>query len=57
MTLDKIIELEPQVTEVEFGAEPSLRKLVELYYAPHFENYKDYADDYFAKMEEMISRD
>lgn len=54
MTLSKIIELEPQLAEIESGAEPSLRRLVEQYYAPHFENYKDFADDYFAKLEELI---
>lgn len=57
MTLSKIIELEPQLAEIESGAEPSLRRLVEQYYAPHFENYKDFADDYFAKLEEMINHD
>lgn len=55
--LDKIIKLEPQIVETEYGPEPSLRKLVEQYYAPHFENYKEFADDYFAKLEEMINRD
>lgn len=55
MVIDKIIDLEPQCASIESGAEPSLRRLVEQYYATHFENYKDFADDYFAKLEEMIN--
>ncbi len=58
MKLDKIINLRPQCASIESGAEPSLRTLVEKYYEPHFPlDYKEYADDYFAKLKEVINRD
>lgn len=53
MNLTELIEIQPECGAP--GAEPSLRMLVEKYYQPHFpENYKEYAKDYFDKLEKKM---
>ena len=56
MKIDEIVEMEPQISEPRFGAEPSIRKLIEQYYAPHFpDNYKEMAQEYIDKLKEMLT--
>jgi hypothetical protein len=56
VNLNEILDIQPQVIEVEFGPEPSLRQLIEKYYEPHFpEDYKDYVESYLCKLQEMVS--
>lgn len=56
MKLDEIVKLRPQLTEITFGPEPSLRELIERYYEPHFpEMYKQMAEDYLKELENMLT--
>lgn len=51
----EIMQLRPQLAKPESGAEPSLRELVEKYYAPHFPlTYEQLADMYVQKLSEML---
>lgn len=51
----EIMQLRPQLAKPESGAEPSLRELVEKYYAPHFPlTYEQLADQYVQKLSEMV---
>ena len=55
MQIKEIFDLEPQISEVMFGAEPSLRTLIEKYYAPHFpEDYKQMAQEYLDELLNMV---
>lgn len=56
MKLQEIVDLEPQMAEIESGAEPSLRMLLQKYYEPHFpEMYKQMAEDYLKELENMLT--
>ncbi len=55
MTLNEILNIQPQTAAIEFGPEPSLLTLIEEYYKPHFpDNYKHYAMEYVQKLEETL---
>lgn len=55
MKLEDIVDLRPQIAEVESGAEPSIRMLIEKYYKPHFpEMYKQMTDEYLEKLGCML---
>lgn len=55
MKLQDIVDLRPQIDEVESGAEPSIRMLIEKYYKPHFpEMYKQMTDEYLEKLGCML---
>lgn len=58
MRLDEIVELRPQMAEIESGAEPSLRMLIEKYYQPHFpELYKQMTEEYLDKLQGLLEGD
>lgn len=57
MKLCKLVELEPQTASIKFGPEPSIRKLIENYYKPHFpDNYKEHTEDYLRKLADMVEK-
>lgn len=49
-----IFELQPQMTEVQSGTEPSLREILECYYQPFFpETCEQLAQEYIEKIIEI----
>ena len=54
--LASLVDLEPLLATSNTGTEPSIRYMIERYYAQHrFKNYEKLADDYLAELERMAS--